>query len=215
MSELKAFMLDPSVWEIVDRISTLLGLATSVAAIVAGILAWVSRDRLRAWLRGNRFPKVGGLARDDAHWTALLFTVSRAEVPAFVIERARPTWVGFVGTAFSAGAVRSLEATAQALGIRVAGTRQVADADDPEEARTAVHALLADLRRYGISNVAVDVTGGKVPMSLGAFMAAEEARVDSLYVTVSYDEQRQPQPQTARIRCVSRPRPAGNAAGSG
>jgi hypothetical protein len=204
-----AFATDPALWELIDRISTLLGLATSVVAIVVGSLAWVRRDRLRAWLRGNRFPKVGGLARDDAHWTALLFTVSRAEVPAWVMERARPTWVGFVGTAFSGDAMRSLEEKAQALGIRVVGSREVADADDPEAARTAVHALLAELKRNGVSNVAVDVTGGKVPMSLGAFMAAEEARVDSLYVTVGYDEQHQPKPETARVRCVSRPRPAG------
>jgi hypothetical protein len=204
-----AFATDPAFWELIDRISTLLGLATSIVAIVAGTWAWVSRERLRAWLRGNRFPKVGGVARDDAHWTALLFTVSRADVPAWVMERARPTWVGFVGTAFSVEAVQSLVEQAQALGIRVVGTREVADADDPEAARTAVHALLAELKRNGVSNVAVDVTGGKVPMSLGAFMAAEEARVDSLYVTVGYDEQRQPKPETARIRCVSRPRPAG------
>ena len=99
--------------------------------------------------------------------------------------------------------------------IRVMGLMTMGPfSDDPEEARSAIHALLEELKRNGISNVAVDLTGGKVPMSLGAFMAAEEARVDSLYVTVSY-EQGQPQPETARIRCVSRPRSTSTAVRSG
>ncbi|RMD85019.1 MAG: TIGR02710 family CRISPR-associated protein, partial [Candidatus Dadabacteria bacterium] len=53
---------------------------------------------------------------------------------------------------------------------------------------------------------AVDVTGGKVPMSLGAFMAAEEAGTPSIYVTAEYDARLQrPRAETARVVRLSTP----------
>lgn len=190
-------------WGVIDQIGILFGILLPVVTLSVGLLAWFKRDTLRAWLRHNRFPAVGGLVRKDAHWTALIFTVSREEVPQWVMKRARPGWVGLIGTPASAKAVAALEAQAKTLGIRVVDKpRLVDDPDDPLQTLTAARELLATLRTRGITNVAVDVTGGKVPMSLGAFMAAEEARVDSIYVSVDYANG-QPQPQTARIRQVS------------
>jgi len=50
----------------------------------------------------------------------------------------------------------------------------------------------------------VDVTGGKLPMSLGAFMAAEESGADTLYVASEFDPQlKRPDMRTARIRRIS------------
>jgi hypothetical protein len=58
------------------------------------------------------------------------------------------------------------------------------------------------MRAEGVRNVAVDVTGGKVPMSLGAFMAAEEAALDSLYVTTAWRDGK-PDASTAKLTRIS------------
>jgi hypothetical protein len=189
-------------WDLLDQAGILLGVALPTLTLLLGVLAWIKRDRLRAWLRRNRFPAVGGLVRKDARWTAILFTVSRKEVPTWVMQRTRPAWVGLIGSQSQAEPVQALEHVAAEAGIRVVGTRLVRDPDDPAEALAAARELLAALGANGVSNVAVDVTGGKVPMSLGAFMAAEEAKVDSIYVSVEY-RNGAPQPETASIRRVS------------
>jgi hypothetical protein len=198
------FGWDPSVWTALDDLGILLGLLTTALAVCAAVITWIRRDEVRAWLRGNRFPSVGGLARSDSHWAAILFTVSRSDVPAWVMQHSRPTWVGFIGSEVSRKAVESLRDKAIELGIRVVDPHFVGDPDDPQAAMEATRTLIAGLRRTGITNVAVDVTGGKVPMSLGAFMAAEEAGLESIYVSVEYDRG-QPRPETAHIRCMSRP----------
>lgn len=198
------FSWSEATWTLVDEAATLIGLGVTVITLLFGLLAWVRRDRLRDWLRGNRFPQVGGLVREDARWSAIIFTVSQVEVPTWVMQRAKPAWIGLIGSTARAEPVAALEANAAKLNIRVIATRLVADPDDPQLTMVAAREILAALRAAGVTNVAVDLTGGKVPMSLGAFMAAEEARVDSLYVSTEYDQGR-PRPETARIRRVSGP----------
>lgn len=78
--------------------------------------------------------------------------------------------------------------------------------DDPAEARERAQALLHRMRAAGAPRCAVDITGGKTPMSLGAFMAAVEAGVSTLYLASRYDDRLQrPDPHSARIHCISRP----------
>ena len=43
------------------------------------------------------------------------------------------------------------------------------------------------MRDAEAKEIAVDVTGGKTPMSLGAFMAAEEFAVQTIYITSEFD----------------------------
>lgn len=57
----------------------------------------------------------------------------------------------------------------------------------------------------GCANIAVNVTGGNVLMSLGAFMAAEEAGKDSLYISADFELRlKKPDMRTARITVMSR-----------
>lgn len=132
-------------------------------------------------------------------------------MPRWVIQRTRPTWIGLIGSKGRPEPVGQLAAHAQEQGIRVIGSRLVDDPDDPMQTLIADRDLLASLRHNGVRNVAVDLTGGRVPMSLGAFMAAEGARVDSIYVSVD-DVNRQPLSNTARIRRVSGGAPGGRTA---
>jgi N-acetylmuramic acid 6-phosphate (MurNAc-6-P) etherase len=50
----------------------------------------------------------------------------------------------------------------------------------------------------------VDITGGKTPMSVGAFMAAEERGATSLYVTAPHGDNGL-NTAKARIRAISTP----------
>ena len=95
---------------------------------------------------------------------------------------------------------------ARNLSIEAAFPVQAVDPDDPTQSRQAAAALLAMMQRAGHEKLAVDITGGKTPMSLGAFMAAEEAGAASLYVASGFDVNlRKPDMRTARVRVISLP----------
>jgi hypothetical protein len=82
----------------------------------------------------------------------------------------------------------------------------VADPNDPAVSRSQVALLLSELHQAGCRKIAVDLTGGKLPMSLGAFMAAEEAGVTSLYVATDFDRYlKVPDMRTAILRQMSQP----------
>jgi hypothetical protein len=60
------------------------------------------------------------------------------------------------------------------------------------------------LQKNGCKNIAVDITGGKVTMSLGAFMAAEEAGVQTIYISTEFDVAlKAPRMDTAKIISIS------------
>lgn len=92
------------------------------------------------------------------------------------------------------------------MGLRVCGQIKIDDVDDPAPTRRAVMQLIGNLRAAGAVLIAVDLTGGKTPMSLGAFMAAEECGVQTFYVATDFDAAlNQPRLPSARIVRVSRP----------
>ena len=199
------FGLSQQTWLSIDQSATLLGMLTSVLALAALLLGALNRDRLRAWLTRNRFPQVGQHPAPDARWDAIVFTVSRPEVPCWVLETHKPKLIGLVVTAGSRAAGDEIANSARAQGIEVLPSEEMANPDDPAEARTKTRRLLEDVAARGIERAGVDVTGGKVPMSLGAFMAAEEALADTLYVTVEYDKGK-PRMNTAKVLPISKPR---------
>ncbi len=199
------FGLSPQTWLTIDQSATLLGMLTSILALAALLLGALNRDRLRAWLTRNRFPQVGQHQGADARWEAIVFTVSRREVPCWVLETLKPRLIGLVVTAGSRLAGEEIAKSARDQGIEVLPLVEIADPDDPAEAQTKTGRLLEDLAARGIERVGVDVTGGKVPMSLGAFMAAEEALADTLYVTVDYDKGA-PRMNTAKVLSIRQPK---------
>lgn len=199
------FGLSEQAWLSIDQVATLLGMLTSILAPAALLLGALNRDRLRAWLTRNRFPQVGQHPAPDARWDAIVFTVSRREVPCWVLETLKPKLIGLVVTAASRAAGEEIAKSAEDLGIHVLPLEEMADPDDPAEAQIKTRRLLEDVAARGMERVGVDVTGGKVPMSLGAFMAAEEALADTLYVTVEYDKST-PRMNTAKVLPIRQPR---------
>ncbi len=191
-------------WLYLDQAGILGGDIMLGLSIVGGAWAWMRRERIRRWFTRNRFPSVGGDAEPEQKWDALVFTVSRPEVPQWVFETLKPAHVAFVASEHSRAAADALAAAAKTQGIDPLPIRLVADPDDPAQSRREVANLLEQLRELGAEAPAVDLTGGKVPMSLGAFMAAEEQQAASLYVTCDYAAGK-PRMDTARILRISQP----------
>ena len=194
------------IWLWVDQIGILGGNLMFVVFIGGLVYGGLRRERLRAWLTRNRFPRVGKNASSGLEWEAVVFSVSNSEVPLWVLEQVVPKVVGLMVTDFSKDAGEKISAFAKKKGFRVLAPVLIDDPDDPAEARTKTGRLLEDVSALGYSKVAVDITGGKTPTSVGAFMAAEEAGVDTIYVSTEFDkEQRRPRMETARIRRISQP----------
>lgn len=188
------------IWLWLDRAGIVLGVVMGVTWLGGLILAAFRPEVLRRWFSRNRFPRIGGTQVEDVD--ALVFTVSKPEVPAWVMTQLRLKAVGFIATEQSRDAAGELRRTAERQGVRALEPVCLADPDNPAESRDRTAALLVELADYG--RLAVDVTGGKTPMSLGAFMAAEECGARTLYVTCEYP-QGKPDMRTAAIACISRP----------
>lgn len=207
MPERNLFGWSDAVWRLLDQAGILAGDLLMVTSVVAAIAGWLKRDQIRRWFRRNAFPDVGDeLLPGDADWDGLVFTVSREDVPRWVMNQSHPRAVAFVCSELSHGVANALAEHAKAIGIRSLLVRTV-EPDDPAEARSAAAASIEALREAGCERLAVDVTGGKLPMSLGAFMAAEERGADTVYVSAEYDSGlKAPKMETTRVLRISRGR---------
>lgn len=195
-----------SLWLFIDRWATLFGLAMGVTWFLGLILALFNRESLRQWFFRNRFPNVGTHLAEDTHWDGMIFTVSRAELPLHVIRQLRPEHIGLIASRESKANAEKIQASRFEWNPMLHGILVVENPDDPANARDVTHRLRERMQHAGATNCAVDITGGKLPMSVGAFMAAEEAGLSTLYLSSRYDPKLdKPDPQTTRIHCISRP----------
>ena len=195
--------LSDQTWLYIDQIGILLGLVTGAIALTAFVYGVANYQNLRRLLTRNRFPNVGGEVVDRERWAGLVFTFSKVDTPRWVVGQCQPKAVGLVVSAQSHAAARDLQDEWRRQGIDT-HIQEITDADDPADARAATAQLLAWLARRGLNPLAVDLTGGKVPMSLGAFMAAEEHAAATVYVSTDYDPKlNKPDLRTAKILRVS------------
>lgn len=174
-------------WETIDRFATLLGIVTGLASIAAAAWAWVERNDLKRWFRRNSFGAVSQPLADAARFDALVLPVSRADVPCWLIDTVKPARVALLASVQSEPAVQAIAAHARTAGVEVAAVHVLPDADDAAAFRARAVECVRALRQAGAARVAVDTTSGKVPMSLGLFMAAEETGATTLYVSTDYD----------------------------
>ncbi|MEP7009313.1 MAG: hypothetical protein ABJC13_03225 [Acidobacteriota bacterium] len=177
-----------------DGTGTVIGWFLSCLTVLVGVAAWFERAALRRWLLNRQFPQVGDDVRDwRSRVEALVIPVSpRREQPEWLIRHLKPSHVSFLYTsesrATAAGLARdfgseSLEFSPSYHQI-VAAANELKDPNDTREARTQTKLFLERFDRLGIppSRVFVDTTAGKVPTSIGAFQAAEEAAVATIYI---------------------------------
>ncbi|MDX8402658.1 MAG: hypothetical protein R8K47_08510 [Mariprofundaceae bacterium] len=193
-----------AVWLLLDQIGILASDVLMALSVVAAVAGWLNRDEIRRWLRRNAFPDVGGeFDARERRWDGLVFTVSHEGVPQWVMAKIRPHAVAFICSNQSRDTAGRLADKAKSMGIRSLAMHEV-DEHDPDDALRAARSAIAALREADCEHIAIDVTGGKLPMSIGAFMAAEEAGVDTLYVASSFDSKlKRPDMSTARILRIS------------
>ncbi len=200
------FGMSEETWLLLDRLGILAGNLTFLFALGGGLWGFFKRESIRRWFALNRFPNVGAELSGERQWDALAFTVSHKELPLWVIEACRPAHVGLIASELSQAAAQEIASAARQRGIQVQGPVYLENPDDPAEALAKTRLILSRLREAGAESIAVDITGGKTPMSLGAFMAAEEMGVSSLYVASRYDAAlMKPDMRSAKIHCISKP----------
>ncbi len=190
-------------WLLWDQLGIFLGLLTTLLALAGALTAYLNRERLRRWWRGNRFPRVGQPS-DEQRYDGIVFLVSQSDLPPWVLDQTGARLVGLLtGNRFHEVADRLVEQ----LGNRVEllPTQLVASSEDPADSKLLTRRLIEQLRERGCQRIAVDITGTTKPMSIGAFMAAEELRCDSLYVTCEHEPGKGPRLDSARLVVISSP----------
>ena len=183
-----------------DRAGILLGFPLACIAAGVGLTGLIYSREIRAWwVRSfaRRDPRTGAPLKMADQVEAIVLPVSRAEQPSWIIHHLRPRYVALrystesreiafgIEEAFSdrveAGELSFFPEVAEAERL---GHRLV-DVHDLRESKQLTELFVRHFRdALGISRqrIFIDTTGGTKPMSLGAFQAAEEVRVSSIYV---------------------------------
>lgn len=199
------FGLSDQAWLYIDQVGILLGILVGVASLGAAFVAIAKRSRLRNWLLRNRFPTVSS-AGTTVEWDGLLLLVSRFEMPFWLISQKPVKAIALLASDESKHTAEQLATAARQSGVVVIGPSILIDPDDAHSAKRLAASGLSALLAAGCECPAVDITGGKTPMSIGAFMAAEEQGATSIYVASRYDPAlKQADPSTARVQLISRP----------
>ena len=177
-----------------DNAGIVLGyLITSLTVSAAGY-GYLKKAAIKRWFQRPDFEGVGeefDLKPEAVR--AMVIPVSRREQPEWILRHLRPEKVSLLFSAYSRNEAASL-ARDYAGQIRFypglnemdAGIEefQVNDPDNPAHAKELTERYIKRFLSEGLSSseIFVDTTGGKVPMSIGAFQAAEEQGVSSIYV---------------------------------
>lgn len=122
---------------------------------------------------------------------AIIVPVSRTEQPEWIIRHLEPKYVAFLYTEQKKNhAIKLIKLFSEKIHFVNTlkeieqGQNILSNPDNPNEAKEIVKKFIERFIAQGIKeeNIFVDTTGGKVPMSIGAFQAAEEMGVSSIYI---------------------------------
>jgi len=179
----------------IDIVSEYIKTAFELTAI---IIAVIKRKDITRWFisrfRRKEFEGTGDeFPVSEEKVEGIVIPVSRTEQPEWIIRHLKPRYVALLYTGFKQSRDATLELVRKFSSTTLFnlteddiknGKDMIADAEDPlvtkELTRRAIrHMLALDLKH---ENIFVDTTGGKVPMSIGAFQAAEEENVSSIYI---------------------------------
>ncbi len=156
-------------------------------------LALINRKTIMKWfLKRREFKGTGDeFIFPKEKVTAMVIPVSRMEQPEWIIRHLEPERVAFLYTEQSKNyAVKLIKLFSDKVHFIhtpmeiEAEKDMIRDPNDPREAKELTAKFLEYFKINGIKeeNIFLDTTGGKVPMSIGAFQAAEEMGVSSIYI---------------------------------
>lgn len=136
---------------------------------------------------GDEFP----VSEEKVH--GIVIPVSRIEQPEWIIRHLKPRHVSLLYTSWHQSRDAAVELIRKFRGQVLFNLTEddiknskddITDAEDPLITKDLTKKALNYLLSSGLKpeNIFVDTTGGKVPMSIGAFQAAEEAGISSIYI---------------------------------
>jgi len=170
--------------QLLDYVGIVLGYLIGCFSLSAGLIAYLKRHDIRRWLYRSRFESTGEpFEIDEEKVEAMVIPVSRREQPEWLLRWLNPKKVALICTERTKDTSREIE---EKFGNEVVfyPAKVIKDPDDPDETRQEIKHCLSRFKAEGIhpTHIFVDTTGGKVPMSIGAFLAAEEEGVSSIYL---------------------------------
>jgi len=189
--------MDKDLVELLDRAGILLGLILAGLAAAGGLLAIVQKTRLTTYLqnlaRRREYANVRAATEGlRTEFEAVVLPVSNREVPEWILTHLRPRIAALLYTeqseATALGLLRQfgdqVDFIVTATDIEQVRGFRLENPNEVEESRKLVRFYLEEIQKRGIEprKIVVDTTGGKVPMSLGAFQAAEQVGAASMYV---------------------------------
>jgi hypothetical protein len=149
--------------------------------------------------------RVGGSQAFAVSRTALIFTVGKqSDTIALCLRSQRPQFVAFLCTASSETFADELVKTFELGTTQV--FKRITDPWDVTDVREKAGLALSWVQGNSIPQheIAFDVTGGLTSMSIGAYMIAEEHRIDSQYVRSEYDAKGSRMPNTEEAIFIRR-----------
>ena len=179
-------LLGKQEWEFMGNIANVLGVLGVIIPLFI-VLPLKALNKLKQRLLRDNFPSDGQFSPEMKTYQGIVFTVSRANLPLWVIDHCQPKVIGLLGSRVSAGHLEEISAHARKAGIEVI-SRILENPDNVARSKKESEEMIQEMQEQGYGPIAFDLTGGKTPMSLGAFLAAEKEGLDSLYVTAQYDD---------------------------
>jgi hypothetical protein len=159
--------------------------AFSLVFIVAGIIHLYSR-----WKSRNSVIEAKVVTKVERVGVIIPLSPHKA-IAKKIIDNQKPRYVGFLFSDLSTKTLQDLLADyAGTLKLDENAFARKVDATNVESVYSATRDIALEmLSKQGVerSDLAIDVTGGTVPMSIGAYRAAEEVGISTQYVSSKYD----------------------------
>lgn len=171
-------------WDVLDKIATVMDIIVGSIALWSVLLPSSFWGVVRKYMHGNLHS--GGEEVDNIQADGVIFTVSKKETPLWTIDKVGPQRIHLIGSPQSNDAMAALKDYAHKKNIAFSEA-ELRDVDDVAESRRLVNHAIAQLQQHGCKEIVVDVTGGKTPMSIGAFQAGDEADLSVIYVSAPFD----------------------------
>jgi len=181
-----------------DKAGIILGYLWTCLTMGIAVYAFIRRQRIAQWFKKTQFSGTGEELDIIAEKVdAIVIPVSIRNQPEWIIRHLKPKVVAFLYTDRSKDVASSLaedfkgtiEFIPSVEDINK-GQYLIVNPDDPLETKEKTRVFIRMFKAKGIhaNKIFVDTTGGKVPMSIGAFQAAEEEGVSSIYIVGGVDD---------------------------
>jgi hypothetical protein len=166
-----------------DRPATLIVTAIVVLLLVGVGTVAAEQWRARKRLTGGEF-QWGSELKEGVIFTLGLRSHEDSGTVMKMIRTIKPKYVGFLATQGTAKANITASIVDQAGLSDDHWREKIVDPTNVSEVRDDTKHLIDWMQTCGLatSEILVDITGGTAVVSVGAFMAADDARVDTVYV---------------------------------